>query len=356
MKTGKTLTELAIELDRQQNAKRDFVADSRKLYMSPEDNSIEIDLGAGAIERIDGPTVEHFPVDQNAHRQIADWSGIPAKYYDKMPADLRAVNVNHWMKNDPSKRMVRTLDGSVRAFMSDRYRVLDNYDLAQAVLPILGEVPEMDIVSSEMTDSRMYIKALFPRITADVKVGDPVQSGVVISNSEVGKGSLRVEPLVYRLVCLNGMISNFSQRRYHIGRAAGEDDQAAELYRDETIQADDKAFWLKVQDTVRASVNQTSFESIVEAMRQTMDMVMEADPVAVVERAQKKFSFNETETSSVLTHLIQGADLTGYGLLNAITRTSQDVEDYDRATELERIGGQIIELNKSQWSEIAAAA
>lgn len=316
--------------------------------MDPNDGKLQLDLADNAQE--------HFEVKHNAHRQIADWAKIPAAYYDRMPTDLRAVNVNHWLNNEPGQRMVRTLDGQVRAFMSDRYRVLDNFDLATAILPILQEVPDMDVISTELTENRMYIKALFPRIEREVKRGDVVQSGVVISNSEVGKGSLRVEPLVYRLVCLNGMISNISQKKYHIGKAAGEADAAMEIYRDETLQADDRAFWLKVQDTVRASVDHVQFNKIVDDMARTVDLGFEVGPQEVIERTAKKFSLTDGESQSVLTHLIEGGDLNGFGLLNALTRTSQDVEDYDRATEFERMGGQIIELNPSQWSEIAAAA
>ncbi len=347
MKTGKTLTELAIELDRQENAKRDFLADSRKLYMDPVSNDIEIDIGS---DRLD------FHTNQNAHRQIATWSDIPSKYYQKMPADLRAVNVNHWLKKNPAKRMVRTLDGNVRAFMSDRYRVLDNFDLAQTILPVLSEVQDMQIVSSELTDTRMYIKALFPRIEGEIKQGDLVQSGVVISNSEIGKGSLRIEPLIYRLVCSNGMISNISRKKYHVGRAGGVDDEAMEIFSDQTLQADDNAFWMKVRDTVRASIQQDSFDKILEDMRRTTDMRITADPVEVVERVKRKFNLSDEERGGVLSHLIQGADLTGYGLLNALTRTSQDIDDYDRATEFERMGGKVIELDRHQWSEIAEAA
>jgi hypothetical protein len=35
--------------------------------------------------------------------------------------------------------MLRTLDGQVRAVLSDRYRRLDNFDLAESVLPILQQ-------------------------------------------------------------------------------------------------------------------------------------------------------------------------------------------------------------------------
>ncbi len=89
--------------------------------------------------------------------------------------------------------------------MSDRFLRLDNFELAQAVLPVLGEMGEgVQIVSSEMTQTRMYIKAINRRLELEVNKGDVVQAGICISNSEVGLGSLKVEPLVYRLVCLNG--------------------------------------------------------------------------------------------------------------------------------------------------------
>lgn len=48
--------------------------------------------------------------------------------------------------------------------------------------------------------------------------------------------------------------------------------------------------------------------------------------------------------------------LSRFGLYNAITRLSQDVESYDRATELERIGAQVIELAKPDWKVLAEAA
>jgi hypothetical protein len=45
-----------------------------------------------------------------------------------------------------------------------------------------------------------------------------------------------------------------------------------------------------------------------------------------------------------------------YGLVNAVTHFSQDVEDYDRATEFEALGGKLIELAPGDWKELAHAA
>ena len=101
----------------------------------------------------------------------------------------------------------------------------------------------------------MYIKVVNPRLEAEVQKGDIVQAGIIISNSEVGLGSVRVMPLVYRLVCLNGMVVNdLGQRRYH----GSELEEAWELFSDETLQAEDTAFLLKLADIVRTAVDEPS--------------------------------------------------------------------------------------------------
>jgi hypothetical protein len=346
MKSGRSLIDLAQELQRQSEAKRDFLAPTTTLVLNPDQ---KLELNA-----------ESFTIAKHAHGQIAQRLGIPDRYYSKMLAekpDLLATNVNTWFNHNPEKRLVRTLDGNVRAFLSDRYRRLDNDDLAQAVLPLLGEMGGAEcIVSCEVTLNRLYIKALNPRLELEVKPGDVVQAGICITNSEIGLGALRVEPLIYRLVCSNGMISpDYSQKRYHVGKAIEGSEDAYELFSDATLQADDRAFWMKVQDTVRAAIDLTKFSQIVERMREATHQPITGHPGKAVEVAAKHLGLNQTETGGVLTHLIQGGDLSAYGLLNAITRTSQDLPDYDRATELERMGSQVLALPRSTWREIAMA-
>jgi hypothetical protein len=55
-----------------------------------------------------------------------------------------------------------------------------------------------------------------------------------------------------------------------------------------------------------------------------------------------------------LQHLIRGADLSAWGLANAVTRTAEDVADYDRASELEAAGGRVIELAPADWRLLAS--
>lgn len=353
MKQGKSLVELAQEIERQAKAKVDYVAPTQALSMVLEDNVPQIAMQNGEVKQ--------FGITPTAHDQVAGRLDIPRSYYQKMQAEapaLLAGNVNHWLKANPKKFMVRTLDAKVRALLSDRYRPLDNFDLAETVLPKLIE-SGCRVESADLTETRLYIKAVTPRIMAEVKTGDVVQAGLCITNSEIGLGAIKIEPLVYRLVCLNGAIVNdMAMRRKHVGKSkiGVEIDNADEYYRDATRLADDKAFWMKVQDVVTAMLDEAIFNRIVDRWREATEQKIEADPVVVVERTAKLLTLTDGERSGVLTHLIQGGDLSAYGLMNAVTRTAQDVESYDRSTDLERNAMKVLELPRTQWRELAQVA
>jgi hypothetical protein len=351
MKVGKSLKELAAELTRQAQTKRDFVADTRALQLRPDSS------GALVLEGVNGG----MPLRRTAHEQMAGTLNIPKPYYDRLMADapdLLCKNVNHWLTAQPQRRLIRTLDGGVRAILSDRFRPLDNLDLAEAVLPQLAQL-DAHVVSGEITEKRFYLKATTPRIRGEVSVGDLVQAGVVVSNSEIGAGSLRIEELSYRLACLNGAIHAPAVRRTHLGRKndyAGADllEGSREFFRDETRRVDDRAFFLKVRDAVAGTLTDERLEKHLSAMRGAAAVPIEADPVLVVELAAKHFGLGEEERGSIMRHLIAGGDLTRFGLANAVTRASQDVTDYELATLMEEAGGRIMEMPREEWLALAS--
>ena len=352
MKLGKSIVDLAQEIQRRQEAKADFIADTRELIFTGFDGQTP-KLKVGDDSKL-------FGITDICHRQIGERVGIPAKYYDRMRTEttpLLAMNVNHWFRNEPQRRMVRTLDGNARALLSDRYQRIDNEHVAEVVLPILGEMPGIKIESCEITERKLYIKAVNSRTEGEVKKGDAVQAGVCITNSEIGMGALGVQKLVFRLVCLNGMIvPDSAYRRSHIGARADASDEVYEMLSDEALRADDNAILLKVRDVVRASLDEALFAQTVQKMRDATEGAQITDPIKAIDRLANKVGLLESEKTSVLTHLIKGGDLSRYGALNAITRAAQDVESYDRSTEMELIGGNLLDLSRSQWEEVAIAA
>ncbi len=166
--------------------------------------------------------------------------------------------------------------------------------------------------------------------------------------------------MLYFLVCTNGLVvPDASLRRQHVGRHLSDLDAAERYFRQETISTDDAAFWMKVRDVLSGMLSESAFPSYLGKVRDAAEQRIEADAFAVVEVTAKRYRLSETEKRSVLAHFLSGhngqSELTRYGLIQAVTRTSQDVESYDRASELEQLGGQILELAPSQWRTIAEA-
>jgi hypothetical protein len=353
MKLGKSLVELAQEVMRQNDTKKDYIADTSALTMlaAPEKPIVMSGFNGAALG-----------VRPAAHAQIGQHAGIPKAYYDRMlgeAPELLASNVNHWLKTQPEKRMVRTLDGEVRGFLSSRYRAMDNFDLLQAVLPVLHG-RKVEFKSCEVTEKHLYLKVIFPELRTEIpgskQVGDIVEAGLSIRNSEIGFSSFAVEPFFHRLVCTNGMISNYAQRKYHVGKRIDSVDAVEEILRDETRDMRDRAFWMQIQDVIGSAINRDVMMAHVQKFSEAAGIKIESDPVKVVEQTRKAFALSEAQGVNILQHLIADGDLSKWGLANAITRTAQDQTDYEDATALERLGGKIIELGARDWTSLVKVA
>jgi len=353
MKTGKTLQELATELQRQSESKRDFLCRTDSLDFKTKE-------GGKSSLYLNKSNGQNFPISDYTHGQISTHIEIPKKYYDKMresSPELLDVNVNHWFQQSPEKRLVRTMDGNVRAFLSDRFRPYDNYEIAEQTLNAFQQA-DCEVISSEITEKKFYLKAVSKKISSAIGINDIVQSGVVISNSEIGAGSLKVEPLLFRLVCLNGLIvADASFRKNHIGKAIGNDlgDNFIEILADDTRRASDHAVLLQIRDIVQNVLTDEGFKRVVEKFHAAKSDVITQDPFQTIELVSKRFNLGEQESKGILSHLLAGRELNRFGLINATTRYSQDIENYDRATEMEKLGGEILELSPSEWKSVAIA-
>lgn len=111
---------------------------------------------------------------------------------------------------------------------------------------------------------------------------------------------------------------------------------------------------LKLRDTTMAAIEEARFAQIVGKLQDSTQAKITGRVQDVIELTGKAYDLNQPEQDNILNYLIQGGDLSLYGLSNAITRASQDVESYDRATTLEGIGCQVATMEPAQWKEINA--
>jgi len=370
MKKGKDIESLAAELVKIRASAKDIIVPTAKMRMvvtNPTSLVLEPE------PRLQFDNGMNFGFNNWPHQQVASYTNIPKGYYDKIKEEdtnVLAVCVNHGFqmainmalaKKRPKhdSRLIRTVGGNIRGFLSDRYRVLDCYDLFETVAPILIE-NGFEVLSSELTERRMYIKAVTPKIQGDIIKGHPVQYGIVISSSDVGCGSVRVEPFLYELVCTNGMTMEQTIKKFHLGGSNNEDD-ITELLTNEAKEARDKATWLEVRDTVRGSMEYTVFERNLDKLRVASGQPIRAQIPDIVEVTMKEVGVTGDERKNdIIKYLANGADGRGmnkWALANAFTWAAQsDAIDYDTASELERAGGKIIELPNNKWERLNKAA
>lgn len=364
MRKGKSLKELAVELTEIQDKKVDLVVPTANMKMNPHGEFyLQGDNIPDSAPAIMKPT-------NWADSQIATYTNIPKAYYDRIRTEdpsVLAMNVNHGLqmainaaiakRNQPS-RLIRTVDNKIRGFLSSRYRMLDSGDLLETILPIL-QAHQFKVVSSELTERRMYLKVITDRIQGEVKKGMVVQYGLVISSSDVGCGSVRVEPLMYECFCDNGCICQTAMRKFHVGK-----DQASEniqaLLSDATKEADDAVFWKKTRDVVLGSMEEINFQRELNLLKEAAEVPISniGNLERVVELTMKEVGVTgEKKKLKILEHIAEGADGRGhnkYGLSNAFTWAAHQVEDadYEECTELERAGGKIIVMPKKTWEKI----
>ncbi len=153
-----------------------------------------------------------------ATAQVCHRLGIPVDYYRKLSRPLRDANVNHWLWREdaepedegtarpgcPSSWLLRAKNQEVRAVLSERYRPLDNADLIGTLIPVLED--RFEVRGIALTPESFHLRLVDPRLAREVLPNDRLMVGVHVANSETGRRSVTVDALVWRLVCLNGMV------------------------------------------------------------------------------------------------------------------------------------------------------
>jgi hypothetical protein len=360
-RTIESLDGLLARVVAEDRRKYDVIADTRSMSVGVHVNEegkgddVELDLDTP------GADLRSFRLTPHMQGQISTDLGIPKRYFDRMRVDAPALfetNVRHWMTSEPKARMVRGYtneDGQMmtgRAWMSDKFRRLDNIEVARTLLPEFDKLgTEVTFHQASITETKLYIRALFPQIERDVKhVGDTVRWGVEIGNSEVGAGALTIKGFVLKLSCTNGMTAAKVLNSRHVGRREDEG-----VLSNQALAADDVAFWLAARDTLRHVCSEAAFETVVAQLKDAATSIEIASPIAATKVLAQQVGLTEDEGEAVLLSLIKEGDLTRWGALNAITDAAKAAESFDRQAELEGIGWDVANMAESAWERVALA-
>lgn len=273
---------------------------------------------------------------------------IPVKYGKRMfneRPDLMAGHVNH-LKNSLEERellfRVRKPDigntGMVRAVLSDKYSVLDNANIITALEQVFDRTPGLNIKQFVLSETFFHL-----RITADqlsnealkLEDGTPdiLAVGVDIDNSETGGSAVRIIPIVYRLICANGL-------RGWVDTGAGMVARHIYLRSEEMYQR---------MATAVAQAFQVGDE-VLQAMLAASDIEVE-EPIDVIAKLLKTGRYSQAvidnAQSLYLADERNDGDGTKYGVVNALTAVARDMEPEKRIA-LETYAGRLLRF-QGMW-------
>jgi hypothetical protein len=164
----------------------------------------------------------------NAFQNLMTRIGAPPDFIRRLPAPLQLATTNYLLNehNDASAATLRLRGDEVSAIVSGRYAPLDVDALLTCVRESLVRFDLLQRVRVRGVASGLVdnLRLILPGESAAVKVGDTSHVGLDISTSSFGRSAIHLSPMVWRLVCTNGLRS--SERRGQLSfRHVGDTDR-----------------------------------------------------------------------------------------------------------------------------------
>jgi hypothetical protein len=402
-----TAGELVKILSEQQARKLDIVAPANKLR-SQDGNlivkGVEALVDETGVTQADGV----YRPTSIADEGIGSKLGIPTTYMRTLRNRpyLYDANVNGWLrgktlvKGDGAREVLFPADdrsfllrcfrgdegeeGVLRAFLSDRFGIIDHLDVLMASLQGIKEAGvTVQVTSADLTDRSMYVNLHAPAVAAlaPVLLGDYespfrnpaieqqrhhgrtveqwraaakaegmdyepgkepiVHAGFQFRNSETGNGRFELMPRLVVNLCKNGLtIPLLAENRVHLGSRLNE---GSVVWSDDTNRKMLDVITGKTRDLVKLWLSPEFLSQQVAEIEG-----LAGKPVANPEQAVKvlapKLGFSQDEQVGIISHFLRSGQATAGGIANAITSFSQTLKSADRAEGLENVAMRALHL------------
>jgi hypothetical protein len=250
-------------------------------------------------------------------------------------------------------------DGYIRAFLTNGYRAIDNFDVLVATLEGIraaGINPASLQMVGELTERRMHVRIQAPEVSVmardllenyrspyrDTETGryltgaecPEIYAGLTLTNSETGHGSYGLTPQSIIRICRNGQTWTSDVRReVHLGERL---EEGAVRWSANTQNKHLELIRAKAADAVRHFLSVEYLQQKVDGMREKAGITIEEEATeAAVEVVAKECTFTEKEAASVLKDFGFGGDYTVGGMVQAVTSAAQRTDDPDRQLAME---------------------
>ncbi|GAA5091408.1 hypothetical protein [Nocardia iowensis] len=391
------LTDLVALLNRQQAAKVDVVAPASALRA--RNGFLDLSGVSPVLDERGVTDVEgRYRPTAAADSQIGTKLKIPVGYLkwlrEQRRTDLYDANVNGLLHGpldapaltdgDDRSFLLRLFTsgapdepGILRAFLSDRYGIIDNLDVLSAVLDGIREADaDVEVRSCDLSESSMHCKVFSPKVSAlapgfltnyrnpfdnpelenerrrvageidrwrrvaaregqGYRLGtEPVVfAGFRFSNSEIGHHAVTLKPELFIRICGNGLtLPLFAYTKRHLGDKL--DTGTVGGWSQDTYRKRLSVITAETRDKVSEWLSPQFLNSRVEELERHATTPV-SKPDRAIEVIAKQLGFNDDERAGILSHFIAGGQLTAAGIAHAVTSYSQTIPDADRADTLD---------------------
>jgi hypothetical protein len=316
-----------------------------------------------------------FSLTSTAVGHLGGLTGVPVRYLRDIQnanVPLFDENLNSWFAHDRLAdknvlvRLLVGLDsenpeivGQARAFLSDRYGARDNLPFLLAVLDGIRKAglraDQLDI-RGDLSEDRMYVTVNAPEIQGfgwkllegyrspygngrgtghggnDAENLPIISAGLLIQNSETGGSAAKITPRLVVRACSNGLqVTKDAMRQVHLGAklAEGQVEWSAE-----TRRAANELARTQATDAVKSFLNATYVQKVIDALESEAETPVK-EVTKTIEVVAKEQGYTEAEAESILNFYIDGGQRTAGGVLQAITAAVQQIEDPERAFDIE---------------------
>lgn len=161
-----------------------------------------------------------YTITDHGLTQFLAQLGIPKSYFDKLPPVLQQSNIRYWLDNkEVFTYKTYTDKDSDEKFLigvgTSAERQLSNVTMIEAFADSLESFDkDVEIRNCYLDPFQMQLRGIVPSTKREVaNPGDIYSYGFHLQLSEVRMCPVIVSPLVYRLVCSNGMIDTQMQNK-----------------------------------------------------------------------------------------------------------------------------------------------
>jgi len=371
-----TLAELVTELKDQNMQKKDFVVPANLLSMEKgqlvvnnynnNDDLSKLLAEVGVKSENSGKLILGcLPI---LHQNLSDKLDIPRKYYNRIQlledTELIDTNVTHWLKKMKGNIFLRTFinkeenEGFARAILSDRYNVIDNYDVLFATLEAVrdsGLNLKIEDNGCDLTESKMYIRFIAPDVEINAPellknyknpkgggsgVGDGIITGFVITNSELGQGSFSISPRAVVLKCSNGLVfKDDAFGKIHLG--AKMDGYSQIDWSEETKRKNYELIQAQVKDAVKQFTREDYLAKKISELNTYAEVELK-HPIETVKNVSRLLNVTEEKEKNILDFFMRGGDFTPMGVSQALTFYAHETTDADEAHDMEMVAVDIL--------------